>query len=646
MFSRIKDEINQIKARRWDPANPITKQYYKAPGEHIGFHYAIVVDNKDPQAQGRVKVHLTYMGDNFVTDWVPVLRPFAGKETGSWFLPEVDERVLCAFINDKPDRPVVMGTLYTSKIKPPVKNYGDSNLKVFKTKGGTELIMDDTDGKERLTLCTKDGKMRLSMDGEDGIYLVNEEGDIEITCEKFIVKSEEAAAMAFTKDLKITSESGDIQIQTKKQMTFKAQSEAELKGSKIKLKGDTGVTAGGKQMAAKDDYAVGIDFHQIEVPTPGGLSPVPMVPHPYLGKLSDKLSDDVTVNDREAAVKGSKSKYDTPGHIPMPPGVKFSSNPSNEGEVSSGTAPTVKVNGKEAAVIGSMVKTCNDPSDQETCSIVAIGMSVALPIVLPGTDPDQYEKDGGTIFNMREAGASAAAAGAMAALAQSGQTQEKFDSSKPRSITSVKWSAAKAKLGESVSLSANLSNQYNNATVYFRIYTSNSDPEKDRPMKVISGTNKNGKADASWKYKLKSSDEPLTKPPEFFFTAKSFCCDKVKSGNIKWSDKAEVKILTPQGKAPKEAAFILTGADGKEQEFTPGDDGLITCDDMVPGQYTLTSKEKGEGEAVYSGKAKKDASGNYIINSTVIELMTWSFHLDTGKSYTIIIKPHGMNFSS
>jgi len=74
-------------------------------------------------------------------------------------------------------------------------------------------------------------------------------------------------------------------------------------------------------MVKKDDQVVGIDLHDIKVPTNSGLKTIPMIPHPYLGKLADKLSQDVTINDLPAATKGSKSKFDTPGHICMPPGA-------------------------------------------------------------------------------------------------------------------------------------------------------------------------------------------------------------------------------------------------------------------------------------------------------------------------------------
>jgi hypothetical protein len=49
-----------------------------------------------------------------------------------------------------------------------------------------------------------------------------------------------------------------------------------------------------------------------------------------------------------------------------------------------------------------MVKTCNDPQDQETCTIIAVGMAVKLPIMMPGMDAAQFEQDGGTTFNADE----------------------------------------------------------------------------------------------------------------------------------------------------------------------------------------------------------------------------------------------------
>ncbi|MDY6970092.1 MAG: PAAR domain-containing protein, partial [Spirochaetota bacterium] len=123
--------------------------------------------------------------------------------------------------------------------------------------------------------------------------------------------------------------------------------------------------------------------------------PVPTpIPNPYIGLLKEELSTDVTCNNRAVGTKGSKSKPAGTGHIIMPPGTSFHKQPSNEGEVTLGTVPSVKVNGKEVAVLGSKVKTCADPADMENCSIFALGAAVPLPIKLPGMDEDEFKRWG------------------------------------------------------------------------------------------------------------------------------------------------------------------------------------------------------------------------------------------------------------
>ena len=104
------------------------------------------------------------------------------------------------------------------------------------------------------------------------------------------------------KNLSITAENGSISKKAKSNFSIKSAKDVVFKAkSKINIKGNTGVTAGVQQIAKKDDQVVGIDLHDIQVPTNTGLMTVPMVPHPYLGKLADKLSQDVMINDQPAA---------------------------------------------------------------------------------------------------------------------------------------------------------------------------------------------------------------------------------------------------------------------------------------------------------------------------------------------------------
>jgi hypothetical protein len=378
-----------------DPRDMVAGHLYRSPQEQAHMTFGIVEDNKDPDELGRIKVWMPMLAPD-AKAWMPVVKPF----TGIWMMPEIEDEVLVGFIANDPLAPVCLGGYYNPRTAPPIQKNPDNNLKVFTSRSGMRVEINDTDGEERITAFALEGKMRLVVTPE-GISAVNEEGDVTLSCKTFTVEETEAISIAAEKKMSLeckdpfTLESGGA-------TEIKASGDVKNNGKKIKVKGSTGVTSGGKQLAKKDDQVVGVDLHDIKVPSQSGLITIPAIPHPYIGKLADKLSDDVTINDKPAATKDSKSQHNSPGHICMPPGVMFANSPSGEGVVSSGTASKCKINDKEAACLGSMVKTCNDPQDQETCTIIAVGMAVKLPIMMPGMDPAQFEQDGGTTFNADE----------------------------------------------------------------------------------------------------------------------------------------------------------------------------------------------------------------------------------------------------
>ena len=357
-------EIARVKSQTFDPANPTTL-LGKSAGTCIRFYHGIVENNRDPEKLGRIRVQFPLFGDTTVSDWAPVIRPYSGKDMGFWALPDVGEFVACTFINDNPSYPIIMGTLYHPNAKPPVEDQSENNLKTIQTKEGSEILLDDTDGKERLAVSLKAGKMKLVLDKKTGIVITNDLGDINIKCRKLTVE-----AMDTEMDMKKTflySADGGINMDAKASLGLNARNNAVVKGKKIELKGI--VLAQGRPVAKKTDPVIGTDIHLVDIPTPGGPVPTPL-PHPFVGKIQDKVSKDVKVKGKSVAVKGSIAKNNPPGHIPM--GPKFTKNPKNEGTVQLGTVPVVKVNGKEIAVMGSMVMTCNDPSDLPTSSIIVV----------------------------------------------------------------------------------------------------------------------------------------------------------------------------------------------------------------------------------------------------------------------------------
>ncbi|MBN2531584.1 MAG: hypothetical protein JXB88_01765, partial [Spirochaetales bacterium] len=126
-------EIERLKSKYYDPASPVSRIVFKNPDNCIRFDLGIVDDNQDPDKRGRIKVRFPHWGD-IITNWVPLVRPYASSEAGIWILPDVDTQVICAFFNDDPSRPIVLGSVYTPRALPPVEDNEENNIKVLTTK--------------------------------------------------------------------------------------------------------------------------------------------------------------------------------------------------------------------------------------------------------------------------------------------------------------------------------------------------------------------------------------------------------------------------------------------------------------------------------------------------------------------------------
>jgi uncharacterized Zn-binding protein involved in type VI secretion len=115
------------------------------------------------------------------------------------------------------------------------------------------------------------------------------------------------------------------------------------------------------------DLVVGTDTHVVMVPSPGGPIATP-TPLPFSGSIRSGCSTDVLIDGKPAAVVGSVAVNDPP-HVP--PNGTFQVPPTNQGTVAAGS-PTVLINGKPAARANDRVLTCNDPAPAPTSVIQAV----------------------------------------------------------------------------------------------------------------------------------------------------------------------------------------------------------------------------------------------------------------------------------
>lgn len=222
-----------------------------------------VKENYDKEHPGMVKVEyfLGEQGKN-VTGWIPVATLYAGKEYGSYFLPEIKDTVVIAF--DRGDRncPIVIGSLW-GKVNtlPPNVSQEKNNIKSFTTKGGCTVCFDDTENKSIITIKTpkkmkvvlEDEKSKITIgddkgdnslviDSKNGAMTLNAAKKLEIKVNGNVLASFDGTSKA------VKVEGGKIDLNASQGLNAKG-SNTQISGSSLAIKGDGSVKIESSGMA-------------------------------------------------------------------------------------------------------------------------------------------------------------------------------------------------------------------------------------------------------------------------------------------------------------------------------------------------------------------------------------------------------------
>lgn len=151
-------------------------------GRWYGVFPALVADIKDEQGLGRVKVRLPWSpdgGDRQYEAWARVATLMAGKNRGSWFVPDAGDEVLVGFEGGDPRFPYVLGGLWNGRDAPPesMDSASKNDLKVLRSRNGVKLTLDDASGKERFVVETPGGQKITLQDGPGAVEIVDSQGN-------------------------------------------------------------------------------------------------------------------------------------------------------------------------------------------------------------------------------------------------------------------------------------------------------------------------------------------------------------------------------------------------------------------------------------------------------------------------------------
>ncbi|GGX30852.1 type VI secretion system Vgr family protein [Aquimarina muelleri] len=135
---------------------------------------ATVLSNEDPKKKGRVQVQFQWQTGAMKTSWIRVMTPDAGKSDdvgtnrGFVHIPEVDDQVMIGFRYNDPNRPFVMGSLFSGTTG--IGGLDGNKIKSITTRTGSTITFDDAEGKGKITISDPSGNI-VTLNGDETITI-------------------------------------------------------------------------------------------------------------------------------------------------------------------------------------------------------------------------------------------------------------------------------------------------------------------------------------------------------------------------------------------------------------------------------------------------------------------------------------------
>ena len=199
----------------------------KEPGLLRGVSVGVVSQNQDPEGLGRVKIRFPWRENPDESHWARIAVLMAGKDRGTWFLPEVGDEVLVACDAERIEHPYVLGALWNGQEPPPETNSdGRNDIRKIRSRSGHEIIFDDG-ARGRIDIHLSDNKRQVLLD-PDGI-VIKDDGGNEIEIKSL------PGTITIKSNTKLSIQSKVIDIKADTSLTLQATGTLTIQGALVKI---------------------------------------------------------------------------------------------------------------------------------------------------------------------------------------------------------------------------------------------------------------------------------------------------------------------------------------------------------------------------------------------------------------------------
>lgn len=205
-----------------------------------GLHTAVVKKlDGDPQQEYRIQVELPWLDSKSKLLWARLTSLYATNGMSTFFLPEPGDEVLVGFINQDPTHPVVLGSLYGAKHKPPFEFEAKNNTKAIVTREQLRIEFDEE--KKVITIATP-GKNTLEISDDGKSITLTDQHKNKIKMDSGGIN------LTSAKDITLKAK-GNITLDATMKLNGTAKQDASLEGLNVKVQAKMGATVKGNATA-------------------------------------------------------------------------------------------------------------------------------------------------------------------------------------------------------------------------------------------------------------------------------------------------------------------------------------------------------------------------------------------------------------
>jgi Rhs element Vgr protein len=195
--------------------------------------------DQDPEGQHKVQVSVPLMKAETDGVWARLSGYYASNGFGAFFVPEVGDEVVLGYFNNDPSHPVILGSLYSSKLNPPYTLTAENNTKALVTRSKLKLEFDEE--KKVVTIVTP-GKNKIVISDDDKSILLQDQNDNKVKL------SPDGLLLESPKDISISAK-GKISLDAIGAVSVSSKSDVKVEGLNVSHTAQIGFVGKGSATA-------------------------------------------------------------------------------------------------------------------------------------------------------------------------------------------------------------------------------------------------------------------------------------------------------------------------------------------------------------------------------------------------------------